>query len=233
MYYICFDIAKENHYASIANSYGEIIQEAFFVKNSINGFNFFMDKFSDCLVRMESTGHYGENLIQFLHNKDFNIGIINFIQTDALRNSNIRKTKTDKFDTYLIIHSLMLKHYTPFVSKDIKILELRSLSKHRDDVLKYRSKLKIRLVSFADQLFSELNLIFNSIHLKSHYALFSTYPSPKDIVSTHIDAFANLLSKSKGHFSLDKDQKLKELAKSSIGVNNSSLSIQIKHSCSC
>lgn len=68
MYYICFDIAKENHYASIANSYGEIIQEAFFVKNSINGFNFFMDKFSDCLVRMESTGHYGENLIQFLHN---------------------------------------------------------------------------------------------------------------------------------------------------------------------
>ena len=41
MYYICFDIAKENHYASIANSYGKIIQEAFFVKNSINGFNFF------------------------------------------------------------------------------------------------------------------------------------------------------------------------------------------------
>lgn len=69
---------------------------------------------------------------------------------------------------------------------------------------------------------------------ENHYALFSTYPSPKDIVSTRVDAFANLLSKtSKGHFSLDKAQKLKELAKSSIGVNNSSLSIQIKHSCSC
>lgn len=63
---------------------------------------------------------------------------------------------------------------------------------------------------------------------------FPTYPSPKDIVSTRVDAIANLLSKtSKGHFSLDKAQKLKELAKSSIGVNNSSLSIQIKHSCSC
>ena len=238
MYYIGFDIAKENHYASIANSYGEVVQEAFLVKNSINGFNFFMDKLkekniriSDCLVGMESTGHYGENLIQFLHNKGFNIGIINPIQTDALRNSNIRKTKTDKIDTYLIIQSLMLKHYTPFVSKDIKILELRSLCRHRDDVLKYRSKLKIRLVAFVDQLFPELNLIFNSIHLKSCYALLSTYPSPKDIASTRVDAIANLLSKvSKGHFSLDKAQKLKELAKSSIGVNNSSLSIQIKHS---
>ena len=69
---------------------------------------------------------------------------------------------------------------------------------------------------------------------ENHYALFSTYPSLKDIVSTRVDAFTNLLSKtSKGHFSLDKAQKLKELAKSSIGVNNSSLSIQIKHSCSC
>ena len=238
MYYIGFDIAKENHYASFANSNGEVIQEAFLVKNSINGFNFFMDKLkekniniSDCLVGMESTGHYGENLIQFLHNKGFNIGIINPIQTDALRNSNIRKTKTDKIDTYLIIQSLMLKHYTPFVSKDIKILELRSLCRHRDDVLKYRTKLKVRLVSFVDQLFPELNLVFNSIHLKSCYALLSKFPSPKDIASTRIDAIANLLSTaSKGHFSFDKAQKLKELAKSSIGVNNSSLSIQIKHS---
>lgn len=238
MYYIGFDIAKENHYASIANSNGDVIQEAFLVKNSYNGFNFFMDKLkenniniSDCLVGMESTGHYGENLIQFLHNKGFNIGIINPIQTDALRNSNIRKTKTDKIDTYLIIQSLMLKHFTPFVAKDIKILELRSLCRHRDDVLKYRSKLKVRLVAFVDQLFPELNLIFNSIHLKSCYVLLSTYSSPKDIASTRVDAIANLLNKaSKGHFSLEKAQQLKELAKSSIGVNNSSLSIQIKHS---
>lgn len=74
-------------------------------------------------------------------------------------------------------------------------------------------------------------MIFNSIHLKSCYALLSTYPNPKDIASTRVDAIANLLAKaSKGHFSLEKAQKLKELAKSSIGVNNSSLSIQIKHS---
>lgn len=238
MYYIGFDIAKENHYASIANSNGEVIQEAFLVKNSINGFNYFMDKLkehniniSDCLVGMESTGHYGENLIQFLHSKDFNIGVINPIQTDALRNSNIRKTKTDKIDTYLIIQSLMLKHYTPFVAKDIKILELRSLCRHRDDVLKYRTKLKVRLVGFIDQLFPELTLIFNSVHLKSCYALLSTYTSPKDVGSVRVDAITNLLNKaSKGHFSLEKAKQLKELAKSSIGVNNSSLSIQIKHS---
>lgn len=97
MFYIGFDISKENHFASIANSNDEVIQEAFLAKNSINGFNYFMDKIGEInisyyLIGMESTGHYGENLIQFLHNKDFNLGIINPIQTDALRNSNIRKT---------------------------------------------------------------------------------------------------------------------------------------------
>lgn len=238
MFYIGFDIAKENHYASVANSNGEVLIEAFLVKNSLNGFNFFMDKLkehnisiSDCLVGMESTGHYGENLINFLHNNGFKIGIINPIQTDALRNSNIRKTKTDKIDTYLIIQSLMLKHYTPFVEKDIKILQLRSLCRHRDDVVKYRTKLKVRLVAFIDQLFPELNLIFNSVHQKSCYALLSVYPNPKDIASTRVDALSNLLNKaSRGRFGLDKATKLKELAKSSIGVNNSSLSIQIKHS---
>ena len=238
MYYIGFDIAKENHYASIANSNGEIVIEAFLVKNSLNGFNYFLTKLnehnisiSDCLVGMESTGHYGENLINFLHNKKFKIGIINPIQTDALRNSNIRKTKTDKIDTYLIIQSLMLKHYTPFIAKDVKMLELRSLCRHRDDVLKYRTKLKVRLVSFVDQLFPELNLVFNSIHQKSCYELLSKYPSPKDVASTRIDALTNLLYKSsRGRFGLEKAKNLKELAKSSIGVNNSSLSIQIKHS---
>lgn len=238
MFYIGFDIAKENHYASVANSNGEIIIEAFLVKNSLNGFNFFMNKLSEnnipissCLVGMESTGHYGENLINFLHNKGFKIGIINPIQTDALRNSNIRKTKTDKIDTRLIIQSLMLKHYTPFVAKDVKILELRSLCRHRDDVLKYRTKLKVRLVAFVDQLFPELTLIFNSIHQKSCYKLLATYPNPKDVASTRIDALTNLLYKaSKGHFGLEKASKLKELAKDSIGVNNPSLSIQIKHS---
>lgn len=209
MVYIGIDIAKENHYASFADSNGEVIQEAFLVKNSINGFNYIMNKLEehninidDCLVGMESTGHYGESLIHFLHNKGFNIGIINPIQTDALRNSNIRKTKTDKIDTYLIIQSLMLKHYTPFVAKDIKILELRSLCRHRDDVLKYRTKLKVRLVTFVDQLFPELNLVFNSVHLKSCYALLSAYPSPKEIASTRVDAIANLLSKASKVISL-------------------------------
>ncbi len=100
MIYIGFDIAKGNYYASFADSNGEIIQETFLVKNSINDFNYFMDKLkkkniniSDCLVSMESTGHYGENLIQLLHNNGFNIGIINPFKLEIVISERLKLIK--------------------------------------------------------------------------------------------------------------------------------------------
>lgn len=236
MIYVGIDIAKTKHYASVVDSNGVILLEAFSFYNSKTGFEFFLEKLtpfdlSNSLFGLESTGHYGENLINFLSNKNFKLAIINPIQTDALRNSNIRRTKNDKIDTILIAKSLILGNYTPFIPKDLISLELRNLCRHRDDTLKSKSKLKTRLVAYVDQLFPELHTVFNSIHQKSCYALLSNYPNPKQLCKIRIDKLSNILRKaSKGHFGLDKAIKLKELAKSSIGINNSSLSVQIKHS---
>lgn len=236
MIYLGIDVAKNKHDICVVDSNANVLLEPFTFYNSVAGFKFLLEKLkpfdlSDSLFGLESTGHYGENLINFLHKQGFKLGIINPIQTDALRNTNIRKTKNDKIDTKLVAKALILGNYTPFVPKDLTLLELRSLCRHRDDILKSRSKLKVRLVAFIDQLFPELNYIFNSIHLKSCYALLAEYPAPTDVCAVRVDKLSNLLRKaSKGHFGLDKAIKLKELAKSSIGINNSSLSIQIKHS---
>lgn len=236
MIYLGIDVAKNKHDICVVDSNANVLLEPFTFYNSVAGFKFLLEKLkpfdlSDSLFGLESTGHYGENLINFLHKQGFKLGIINPIQTDALRNTNIRKTKNDKIDTKLVAKALILGNYTPFVPKDLTLLELRSLCRHRDDILKSRSKLKVRLVAFIDQLFPELNYIFNSIHLKSCYALLAEYPAPTDVCAVRVDKLSNLLRKaSKGHFGLDKATKLKELAKSSIGINNSSLSIQIKHS---
>ena len=60
---------------------------------------------------MESTAHYTENLTNFLFTIGFQIYIINPIQTSSTRKFNIRKTKTDSVDTYLIIKALSLNHF--------------------------------------------------------------------------------------------------------------------------
>ena len=82
MIYVGVDIAKENHYASIINSNGEVICEPFLVKNSDKGFQLLYQKIINydkdkILIGLESTSHYANNLIYYFFKKGFKIGIIN------------------------------------------------------------------------------------------------------------------------------------------------------------
>ena len=198
-------------------------------------FNLFIDTFKDydlsnCLVGLESTGIYGDNLTTFLFDKGFKIGRINPIQTDSLRSSNIRKTKNDKIDTFLISKCLMLGNYTLVTKKDIQIINLRILCRFKFDVKKSQSKAKVQLVTCLDIAFPELaNFFKGNLHIKSSYSLLSKYPTAKIISNTRIDALTNLLySASKGHFKSDKAVALKELAKNSVAMDNPAIGTQIK-----
>lgn len=235
MIFIGIDIAKNSHFASAVNSDGEVLVKPFKFTNDNIGFNLFMDTFknyelSNCLVGLESTGIYGDNLTTFLFEKDFKIGLINPIQTDSLRSSNIRKTKNDKIDTFLISQCLMLGHYTLITEKDIQLIKLKTLCRFKFDVKKSQSKAKVQLVTCLDIAFPELANFFNdNLHIKSSYALLSKYPTAKIIANTRIDALTNLLySASKGHFKQHKAIALKELAKNSIAMDNPAIGVQIK-----
>ena len=235
MIFIGIDIAKSTHFASAVNSDGEVLVKPFKFTNDNSGFNLFIDTFKDydlsnCLVGLESTGIYGDNLTTFLFDKGFKIGRINPIQTDSLRSSNIRKTKNDKIDTFIISKCLMLGNYTLVTKKDIQIINLKTLCRFKFDVKKSQSKAKVQLVTCLDIAFPELAKFFNdNLHIKSSYALLSKYPTAKIIANTRIDALSNLLySASKGHFKSDKAIALKELAKNSIAMDNPAIGIQIK-----
>ena len=235
MIFIGIDIAKSIHFASAVNSDGEVLVKPFKFTNDNSGFNLFIDTFknydlSNCLVGLESTGIYGDNLTTFLFDKGFKIGRINPIQTDSFRSSNIRKTKNDKIDTFLISKCLMLGNYTLVTKKDVQIINLKTLCRFKFDVKKSQSKAKIQLVTCLDIAFPELAKFFNdNLHIKSSYALLSKYPTAKIISNTRIDALSNLLySASKGHFKTDKAIALKELAKNSIAMDNLAIGTQIK-----
>ncbi len=93
MIYVGIDIAKRTHYASVMNSDGEILAEPFPFTNDHAGFQ----KLLSCigsfpkeqlLIGMESTAHYAENLTCFLFSSDFQVCIINPIQTASLRTAS-------------------------------------------------------------------------------------------------------------------------------------------------
>lgn len=236
MIYIGVDIAKFNHFAAVVDhSTGEVLVKPFSFKNTEDGFNQFLNAIpkvskDQILVGMEATGHYMNALIRFLLDHQIPLTLINPIQTDALRKSGIRKTKTDKIDTFLIIQTLSLIKPRLFTPKDWDLLELKILCRHRFQVVQSQSKLKRQLIACLDQVFPEYTTFFSSgPHILTSYELLKRYSTPKEILKASKSTLIHLIVKtSKSHFKADKVEALRHLAKTSVGISLAALSFQIK-----
>lgn len=237
MIYVGIDIAKLNHFAAVISSDGEILIEPFKFTNDYDGFYLLLSKLApldqnSIIIGLESTAHYGDNLVRFLISKDFKVCVLNPIQTSSMRKNNVRKTKTDKVDTFVIAKTLMMQDSLRFMTlDDLDYIELKELGRFRQKLVKQRTRLKIQLTSYVEQVFPELQYFFKSgLHQNSVYALLKEAPTPTAIASMHMTHLAHLLEvASHGHFRKEKARELRVLAQKSVVVNDSSLSIQITH----
>lgn len=237
MIYVGIDIAKLNHFASALSSDGEVLIEPFKFTNDSDGFFMLLSKLSSfdkdsIVIGLESTAHYGNNLLMFLVPKGYKVCLINPIQTAVLRKNNIRKTKTDKVDTYIIAKTLMMNDLRYVTLQDIGLIQLKNLGRFRLKMVKQRTRLKIQLTSYVDQVFPELQYFFKSgIHHKGCYALLKEAPSPEAVASMHLTHLTHLLkTNSHGHFKKETALELRVLAQKSVGGGDKSLSIQIAQS---
>lgn len=238
MIYVGIDIAKLNHYASAIDSDGVVLIEPFEFLNDNEGFYTLLSKLNsfeldDIIIGLESTAHYGNNLVSFLVTKGLHVCVINPIQTATLRKNNIRKTKTDKVDTLVIAKAVALMDHPRFVTLyDIALMQLKNLGRFRMNLVKQRSRTKIQLTAYLDQVFPELQYFFKSgIHQKTVYAILKEAPSATRIASMHLTHLKNLLvSNSHGHFKKETALELRVLAQKSVGTADRSLSIQITQS---
>lgn len=235
MIYAGIDIAKLNHFASVLSSDGKVLVEPFKFTNDNDGFCKLLavlykyDK-SSLIIGLESTAHYSNNLVEFLVNRQFQVAVINPIQTSSIRKNRIRKTKTDKVDATIIAQPLMMQPYRLASKYDIDLMHLKNLGRFRQKLMKQRTRNKILLTSYIDQAFPELQYFFKGIHHKAVYAILKEAPSPELISTMHMTHLANLLVKaSKGHYTKEKAKELRVLAQQSIGSSDSSISIQITH----
>ena len=234
MIYVGIDVAKETHYAAVSDDSSKVLVKPFAFENTAEGFCLLLSKISefpkeDVLIGLESTGIYSENLICFLYEAGYKLAVINPIQTATLRKTSIRKTKTDKVDTLLIIKSLMVNSYRLYSQRDAESLKLKTLCRFRQNLKKSKARLKIQLAGYINLIFPEYAKFFKSgIHIAASYALLKKCSTPKEIAALRTSTLCNLLSKaSHGRFGIDTAEALKSLAISSVGVQNTYISIQI------
>lgn len=229
--YVGIDITKLNHFAAAISSDGEILIEPFKFTNDADGFQLLISKLESfdkdsSIIALESTAHYSVNLVRYLVAMLYKVCVLNPIKTSQMLKNNIRKTKTDKVDTYVIAKTLMMQDSLRFVSfYDIDLMDLKALGRFRQKMIKQQTRLKIKLTTYVDQVFPELQHFFKSgLHQNAVYALLKEAPSPNEIASMHMTHLTNLLKvKSHGHFT----KELGVLAQKSVGANDSAISIQI------
>ena len=237
MIYVGIDVAKDKHDCFAMNSDGEILIERMTIQNNFDGFNSlfnsisqFNESFENIKVGLEATGHYSNNILNFLASKGFNVYVINPLQTNLYRKGqSLRKTKTDKLDARFIATMLITENLKPYSNLSYHISELKSLVRHRFRLVHERSKFKTSLSRLVTLVFPELEKIVWSISQNSVLYLLNELPSVKEISECNLKHLTAVLEKySKGKYSRDKAIEIRELARKSIGTNSRSLSFELK-----
>ena len=241
MIYVGIDVAKDKHDCFAMNSDGEILIEKLTITNNLDGFETlynslmnFSDSLDNIKVGLEATGHYSNNILNFLTEKGFNIYLINPLQTNLyVKGQSLRKTKTDKLDAHVIATMLVSDNLKPYIPVSYHISELKSLTRHRFRLVKENSKFKTSLVRLVDIVFPELPKIVSSVAQKSCLALLYELPSAKDIAESNLTHLTHLLSdNSNKKFDREKALQIRDLARKSIGLNSNSVSFELKQTIS-
>jgi transposase len=237
MIYAGIDVAKDKHDCLITDSDGMILFEPFTIPNNRIGFNDLFEKLEACSadlsnikVGLEATGHYSDNLLEFLISKGLHTTVINPLHTNLYRKSlSLRKTKTDRVDAHSIVTMLRTECLKPYSQSSYHVRELKSLTRYRFSLVQDCSRLKTSYVRLCVLLFPELEKLVPSLHITSVYTLLSELPNAKAIADCHLTRLTNLLaSASKGRYGKEKAVEIRNAARVSVGSFSEVKSLELQ-----
>ena len=237
MIYVGIDVAKDKHDCLICDSDGVILFDPFTIQNNCIGFDELYKKVMTCSkdlttikVGLEATGHYSDNLLEFLITKGLTTTVINPLHTNLYRKSlSLRKTKTDKVDAHSIVTMLRTENLKSYSKSSYHIKELKSLTRYRFSLVQDCARMKTSLSRLCVILFPELEKIVSTLHMTSVYALLLELPNATAIANCHLTHLTKVLSSnSRGRYGSDKATKIRNAAKTSIGSFSDVKSLELQ-----
>lgn len=239
MYFIGIDISKYKHDCFIATETGEVISEHFSFQNNRKGFDELLILLNSLnpnhekRIGFEATGNYGINLKLFLEKNNYSFMELNpYILNQFTKSQTLRRTKTDKADAISIATQLMSIPYKPYPKQFYHIFSLKSLTRHRETLVRQRSYHIVQITNILDMVFPEFKPFFKNTFSSTALYILSNYKTNK-ISNMTDDDFALINQKSRGHFSYMNFLKLKDLAKNSVGESNPILDLRLDTTLDC
>jgi hypothetical protein len=110
-----------------------------------------------------------------------------------------------------------------------QIEELKTLTRHRFRLVKEKSRHKLHVSRLVTIVFPEIKTVFCSTSLATVREILLQFPSAKDIACANIRKLTTLIwTASKHRFGRDKAEKLRNLARESIGTNNRGTALELQ-----
>jgi transposase len=181
------------------------------------------------LIGMESTACYHLNLFSFLLAKGYTAVLINPLLISNFVKLQLRKTKTDKKDAFVIAQFLLM-HMDTLAQTCISpyISDLRDLSRQRESLLSQMTALKCDMKRILTITFPELEKL-TAVFTKSILQLLSRFPSAHAIVQADPAEITQLLiDHSMGRNAGKTTEAIIQAAHSSIGTTSPSRDLILK-----
>jgi transposase len=181
------------------------------------------------LIGMESTACYHMNLFSFLLVSGYMAVIINPLLISNFVKMQLRKTKTDKKDAFVIAHFLSM-YADGLIQSSVSthISDLRDLSRQRESLLSQMTALKCDMKRILTIVFPELERL-TGVFTKSILKLLGRFPSAHAIVQADPAEITQLLiDHSMGKNSAKAAEIIIKAARSSVGTTSPAREVILK-----
>jgi transposase len=226
MYFAGIDIAKKQHEACIIDDQGTTVL-TMPVPNTQPGAARFLaavrkrigDDPHAVAFCLEATGHYWLSLYCFLTQQGYPVHVINPIQSDAIRNLYIRKSKTDRKDAFILADLLRMNQTEETCMASEVVLKLQTLSRTRFAFVNQVSALKQRAIGVLDRIFPEYASCFSDVFIKTSRELLKNHSTPDEIAALDLHELTRFLeSHSRGRLGQGRAERIQELARGTFGI---------------
>ena len=233
---IGIDVGKFKHCVAVLDDKtGEVLNKPFFFTNDEEGFGQLYSRVKSYIHRkhaigMEDTGHYMSNLTDFLLEKGFIVKHINPRITCMRRKELGISAKNDRKDSLLIAGLLSEKQFWRTVSKHkLQMDRVREMTRLYHQLQETQNEDMNRLQRALDIVFPEANTLSWTRYSKAYMQFLSVYPSASLIAKEDIRNLRKALkSEGKGRPCAVTAEKIRDLAKRSVGDDNIGAELEVR-----
>ena len=234
---IGIDLAKFKHSAAVIGEGGARLLRDFEFGNDGEGFSALLGKLVEVgatcdssAVCLEATGHYGRNLIAFLEAHGYEVFEVNPLLTANWRKAmSVRKVKNDAVGAEALALWLLAGNPTERRRAKSEADDLRSLARSRTSLSRIVGDCKRRAHAVIDIVFPEFHGFFYDDFGKAARAVLRRWGSAANVARARVDSIEGALTGAAGRrFGRADAERLKALAKSSVGQDSAPLVFQLR-----